>query len=70
MERRRHYWNGSWGRLTRRDILLHEDAGEWWVEERRGGAEGRTRWSPHGDEDAAWDEIRSLLAGTDDWREL
>ena len=70
MERRRHYWNRSWGRLTRRDILLYEDGGEWWVEERRGGAEGRTRWSPHKDEDGAWDEIRALLAGTDDWREL
>ena len=70
MERRRHYWNGSWGRLTRRDVLLYESGGQWIVEDRRGGAEGRTRWFEHDEEDSAWDQVRALLSGYDDWREL
>ncbi|GAA1812392.1 hypothetical protein GCM10009682_37090 [Luedemannella flava] len=70
MEKRRHFWNGSWGRLARRDVLLYEDGGQWLIEVRVGGAEGRSRWIPREDEDAALDELRALLSGTADWREL
>ncbi|HEX6872784.1 MAG TPA: hypothetical protein VF163_16935 [Micromonosporaceae bacterium] len=70
MEKRKHYWNGRWGRLARRDILLYEDGGRWSVESRAGGADGRSRWTEFADEDAAVDLVRDLLAGSDDWREL
>jgi len=39
------------------------------VEHRRGGAEGRTTWYEHDDEDRALDQLRDLLIG-DGWREL
>jgi hypothetical protein len=70
MEKRRHYWNGRWGRLARHDVLLFEDAGRWTVERRVGGTEGRSVWVEFDHEDAALDHVRDLLAGTDDWREL
>jgi hypothetical protein len=70
MEKRKHYWNGRWGRLARHDVLLFEDAGRWSVEHRIGGTEGRSAWAEFDDEDAALDHVRDLLAGTDDWREL
>ena len=41
MEKRKHYWNGRWGRLARHDVLLYEDGGQWTVEHRIGGVEGR-----------------------------
>jgi hypothetical protein len=70
MEKRKHYWNGRWGRLARVDIVLYEDAGRWIVEERTGGVEGRSVMYEFDQEDAALDRVRDLLAGTDDWREL
>ena len=70
MEKRKHYWNGRWGRLARVDIVLYEDAGRWIVEERTGGVEGRSVMTEFDHEDAALDRVRDLLAGTDDWREL
>jgi hypothetical protein len=70
MDKRRHYWNGRWGRLARQDVLLYEDGGQWRVEHRIGGAEGRSAWTEFGDEDTALDRVRDLLAGSDDWREL
>ena len=70
MERRKFWWNGRWGRLARRDILVYEDGGQWWVEAREGGVEGRCRWLECVDEDAALDVVRGLMAGTDGWREL
>jgi hypothetical protein len=70
MEKRRHYWNGSWGRLARHDILVYENGGQWVVEDRIGGAEGRSRWFPRDDEDAALELVRGLLAGPESWREL
>jgi len=70
MEKRKHYWNGRWGRLARHDVLLYEDGGQWMVEHRTGGVEGRTQWAEYVDEDAALDRVRDLLAGGDDWREL
>ncbi len=70
MERRKHWWNGIWGRLARRDVYLYTDGGQWWVEARVGGAEGRSRWYEHDDEDAALDRARGLLIGPGRWREL
>jgi hypothetical protein len=70
MEKRKHYWNGRWGRLARVDVLLYEDAGLWTVEERVGGVEGRIQTAEFDREDDAFDRLRDLLAGTDDWREL
>jgi hypothetical protein len=31
VEQRRHWWNGKWGKLARRDIYLRTDADVWWV---------------------------------------
>ena len=70
MERRKFWWNGKWGRLARRDVLLYEDGGVWWVEAREGGAEGRSRWFEFGDDDHAMDCVHALIAGTERWREL
>jgi len=36
MERRKHWWNGTWGRLVRRDLYLYEDGNKWTVEARLG----------------------------------
>ena len=72
MERRKHYWNGKWGRLARMDILVFEDAGAWLIEARSGGADGRSRWFQASDADAALDRVRDLitLSKMDSWREL
>lgn len=70
MEKRKHFWNGRWGRLARVDIVLYEDAGRWVVEERTGGVEGRSTMVEFDREDEALDRVRDLLAGTADWREL
>jgi hypothetical protein len=72
MERRKHWWNGKWGRLAREDILLSEDGGAWWVEAREGGAEGRSRWFELPNEDLALDCARDLMnvSQLGDWREL
>ena len=70
MERRRHYWNAKWGRIARRDILIFEDAGRWLVEAREGGEDGASRWFDVGDENGAFDLVRSLMSDSTDWREL
>jgi len=70
MERRKHWWNGTWGRLARRDVYLFEDAGKWRVEGREGGAEGRSRWYEFDDVDSALDCVRGLLVQPGNWKEL
>jgi hypothetical protein len=70
MEQRKHWWNGKWGRLGRRDIFLRADGDQWHVEHREGGAEGVSRFSEFDSEDEAYEAIRGLLAGPDQWREL
>jgi hypothetical protein len=70
MERRKHWWNGTWGRLARRDVYLYEDAGHWLVEAREGGAEGRSRWYEFADEDDALGCVNGLLAQPGDWRDV
>lgn len=70
VERRKHWWNGTWGRLARHDIYLYEDGGRWLVEAREGGADGRSRWYGYEDEDAATECVRGLLADSPHWRQM
>ena len=70
MERRKHWWNGKWGRIGRRDVFLRTDADRWYVERREGGAEGTSRFYEFDREDAAYDTVHALLDGPDRWREL
>lgn len=70
MEQRKHWWNGKWGRLARRDVYLRTDADRWHVEQRAGGAEGISRFYEFDGEDEAYDAVRGLLVGPDTWREL
>ena len=70
MEQRKHWWNGRWGRLGRRDVFLRTDGDQWHVEQRAGGVDGVSRYVEFDTEDAAYDAVRALLAGQEDWREL
>ena len=70
MEKRGWWWNGKWGRMARRDVLIYEDAGQWWIEAREGGAEGRSLWRDYPAEDAAMDCVHGLIAGSDRWRQM
>jgi hypothetical protein len=70
MEKRRHYWNGLWGRLARVDVVVFEDAGRWVIEHRVGGVEGRVAVTEHDSEEAALERVRALTAEGGDWREL
>jgi hypothetical protein len=70
MEQRKHWWNGIWGRLARRDVLLYNDGDRWLIEAREGGAEGRSKWFEYDDEEAALNDVRVLLVGPGRWREL
>jgi hypothetical protein len=70
VEQRKHWWNGNWGRLARRDVYLRTDGDQWFVEQRAGGAEGMSRFFEFGSEDDAYEVVRALLAGSEDWREL
>jgi hypothetical protein len=67
VEAGRHFWNGRWGRLARHGAL-REDAGRGQVEDRRGGAEGKSGRFEYDNEDAAVERIRMLM--TDGWREI
>jgi hypothetical protein len=70
MEQRKHWWNGKWGRLARRDVYLRADADQWFVEQRVGGAEGVSRFYEFDSEDQAYEAVRALLTGPDEWRQL
>lgn len=70
MEQRKHWWNGSWGRLARRDVFLRTDADRWFVEARSGGAEGASRFTEYATEETAYDAVRHLLTGPGEWREV
>jgi hypothetical protein len=70
MEQRKHWWNGKWGRLARRDVYLRADADQWFVEQRAGGAEGVSRFYEFDGEDEAYEAVRLMLDGPDDWRQL
>lgn len=65
MEQRKHWWNGRWGRLARRDVFLRVDADRWHVEQRAGGAEGVSRFYEYDSCDEADETVRALLDGPD-----
>ncbi|MGI5245662.1 hypothetical protein [Dactylosporangium sp. CA-139066] len=68
----RRWWNGSWSRLTRRDVYVRNAAdGRWQVELRRGGPDGRVRTRAFGSEHDAVEWIESsVIVGGADWREV
>ncbi|HYN95461.1 MAG TPA: hypothetical protein VES42_16555 [Pilimelia sp.] len=70
MEQRKHWWNGKWGHLARRDVFLRTDGARWHVELRAGGAEGVSTFYDFATEDEAFDAARDLLIGPGTWREL
>ena len=66
----RHWWNGRWGRIARRDIYLRAEGDRYAVEAREGGAEGTTRtWHPPTKKDAL-SLLDDLMSDQDGWREL
>jgi hypothetical protein len=65
------WWNGSWGRLVRRDVFLREHRGRWQVETRQGGAEGRGRaWTFDDEQEARRWLARCLDDGRGGWRQV
>jgi hypothetical protein len=68
----RRWWNGSWSRLTRRDVFVRNAAdGRWQVELRRGGPEGRVRTRAFGTESEAVEWIEAaVLVVEPNWREI
>jgi len=70
VERRKHYWNGRWGRLARQDIFVFDDGGTWSVEYREGGGESRSQWLECADEDAVLEAVHTSMTRSDDWKEM
>jgi hypothetical protein len=68
----RRWWNGSWSRLTRRDVYMRNAAdGRWQVELRRGGPDGRVRTRVFDSEPEAVDWIESAVVDPGSgWREV
>jgi len=66
-----HWWNGSWGRLTRRDVWLKTDGNRWYVQARQGDGD-RPVWSrPYLTEEAARQQLAAMLArGAKQWRDI
>jgi hypothetical protein len=66
------WWNGTYGRMARRDIWLHDEGGRWVVEISMGSLEAgeRARW-PYDDEATARAMLRRCLeTGGSGWRSL
>lgn len=62
-----HWWNGRWGTLGRRDIVLrYNPAGLWEIEAREAG---RCALGEFGTEGEARAVLRSLVGG-DGWRRV
>jgi len=70
VETRKHFWNGRWGSIARKDVFVRVDGDAWLVELRKGGADGRSRFVDANGEDSAFDIARDLMIGTDGWLEL
>ena len=70
MERVKHYWNGKWGRLARRDIYVRSDGSAWQVEQRAGGAEGISEFYERADIESTNALLVELLGDQSEWREL
>jgi hypothetical protein len=67
----RHWWNGRWARLTRRDVFIRPIGGSWFVELRRGGDGGRARIRHFESEQVALGWVHAVLAvAGDGWREV
>jgi len=67
----RHWWNGRWSRLSRREVFVRRDGGQWRVELVRGGVGGRTRTRAFGTERDAVSWVEEVLLNVDDgWREV
>jgi len=63
------WWNGTWGRLARRDVFLRVGT-LWEVEAREGGADGRSRvWRFTSEEEARAFAQRCMTA-PGRWRDL
>jgi hypothetical protein len=66
------WWNGRWGHLARRDVFVHLEDGNWSVQAREGGAEGRTAVWQFDDRDQAVAAAKNLMdkSGMDGWRSV
>ena len=67
------WWNGSFGRLTRRDIWLRTDGRTWRVEARGGDGDSPVWRRDHPDEASARAEIAAMMSrtgGPEAWRDL
>jgi hypothetical protein len=71
MERQRHWWNGRFANLGRRDVFLWIDQGQWRVEASRGSLARRCRHFSFDSEMSALVMV-DVLTGSqgDGWREL
>ena len=69
MEQVARWWNGSYGRLSRRDVFLRRGT-VWEVEAREGGAEGRSRVFRFDSEQEAVAFAQRCRGGPGRWREL
>jgi hypothetical protein len=66
----RRWWNGHYGRLARRDVVIFIDGDGWRVEAWEGGPEGRIRaWAPPTEEDCLL-LADDLMSDSEGWREL
>jgi hypothetical protein len=70
MERVRWWFNGRWGHLARRDMIIWTRDGRYAIEARYGGTEGRSRWLKCADLGQAEDVANNLMEDSDGWREL
>lgn len=65
------WWNGSFARMTRRDVWLKRDGERWWAEARKGNGDADVWRSPPGSERIAREVVAGLLQrGADQWRDL
>ncbi|GIJ52459.1 hypothetical protein Val02_93450 [Virgisporangium aliadipatigenens] len=69
MELLEKWWNGSWGRLARRDVLLRVGA-IWEVEVREGGADGHSRVWRFPTEEEARAFAQQCMTPSGKWRDL
>ncbi len=63
------WWNGTWGRLSRRDVYLRTGP-VWEVEARQGGVDGSSRTWRFDSEAEARAFVERCLVGPGTWREL
>jgi len=67
------WWNGRFGRLSRRDIWLRTDGTLWRVEARRGDGDSPTWRHDYPQETQARAQVRAMIertGGDIEWRDL